>query len=287
MRLGIVCGLTTYLASVKVIARHIEAAGFESMWMPDHPVMPVRRASSDTGGGTMPTYYAHLLDPFVGLAAAAGATASLRLGTSVALIAERDPLVTAKEVSTIDLTSNGRFELGIGAGWLREEGELLGVNWPRRWAQTREHLLAMRACWSHEVSEFHGEFVDFPPLVSDPKPVQNPHPPVLIAGELQGAATRVTEYGDGWMPRYDRISLAGLRSGSDAIRQRLAGAGRDPGRFATTVFRCPPETGAVAELAATGVERALIVLPPVAGQEALDTVSQWSETLLPAAGQGG
>lgn len=286
MKLGIVCGLTTYLASVKPIARHVESEGFESMWMPDHPVMPVRRASSDTGGGTMPTYYAHLLDPFVGLAAAAGATTRLRLGTSVALIAERNPLVTAKEVSTIDLVSNGRFELGIGAGWLREEGELLGVNWPRRWAQTREHLLAMRTCWMDEVSEFHGEFVDFPPLTSDPKPVQKPHPPVLIAGELRGAAGRVVEFGDGWMPRYDRISLDALRAGSDDIRERLGAAGRDPGKFATSVFRVPPEPDVIAKVAATGAERALVVLPAVARQEALDTVSNWAETLIPAAGEG-
>jgi probable F420-dependent oxidoreductase len=283
VKLGIVCGLTAYFAGVKRIARHIEACGFESMWMIDHPIVPVKRASVYGGGGAMPPHYAHILDPFIGLAAAAGATTTLRLGTSIALVPERDPLVMAKEISTIDLVSNGRFEFGVGAGWIKEEGEILGVHWARRWAQTREYILAMKSCWTDEISEFHGEFVDFPPLYSDPKPVQTPHPPVLIAGEMERAAERIVEYGDGWMPRYDRIDLDAMVATRAQLSERYARAGRDFSTFTMSVFRCPPEVDAVADLAARGADRALLILPPVAEAEAIDTVSNWAQSLLPAA----
>ena len=283
MDLGIVCGLTSYFADVKRLARHIESCGFESMWMIDHPVMPVKRASA-YGGGAMPSHYAHIMDPMVSLAGAAGATTRLRLGTSIALVPEREPLVMAKEVATLDLVSGGRFEFGVGAGWLREEGEILGVNWTRRWAQTREHLLAMKACWGEEIAEFHGEFVDFPPLYSDPKPVQDPHPPILIAGELRHAADRILEYGDGWMPRYDRTSLEHMAATRAVLAERFAAAGRDFSRFTMNVFRCPPELDALHDVAAAGADRALLILPPVAAPEALETVSAWAEQLLPAFG---
>ena len=283
MKLGIVCGLTAYFASVKDLARHIEACGFESMWMIDHPVMPVRRQSDYGAGGGMPPHYAHILDPFIGLAAAAGATSRIRIGTSIALVPERDPLVMAKEVGTIDLVSNGRFEFGVGAGWLREEGEILGVNWSRRWAQTREYVLAMKACWTQEISEFRGEFVNFPPLYSDPKPVQTPHPPVLIAGELDHALKRIVEYGDGWLPRYDRLSVEGMLSMRERLAKAYAQAGRDFDSFSMSVFRCPPTVAALAEVKAAGAERALLILPPGEPQMQLDTVSEWAQTLLVAA----
>ena len=285
MKLGIVCGLTAYFAGVKKIARHIEACGFESMWMVDHPVMPVRRTSEYAGGGAMAPHYAHILDPFIGLAAAAGATSTLRIGTSIALVAERNPLLMAKEISTIDLVSNGRFEFGIGAGWLKEEGELLGVQWARRWAQTREHILAMNQCWTKEIAEFHGQFVDFPPLYCDPKPVQSPHPPVLIAGEMAGAAARIVEYGDGWLPRFDRIDLDQMMTMRAQMAERYAAAGRDFETFSISMFRCPPQADAIADLAARGIERALLILPPVEEAVALETVSEWAESLLTVAGE--
>ena len=159
MQVGIFYMPTAYTADVVTLARRVEALGFESLWVPDHPVMPVERTSPFPGGGEMPDVYAHLMDPLVTLAAAAGATERIRLGTGIVLAAEREPLVLAKEAATLDLVSNGRFELGVGAGWQREEAEILGVHWKRRWAHVREHVLAMKACWRDGLAEFHGEYV--------------------------------------------------------------------------------------------------------------------------------
>ena len=170
VQVGIFYMPTAYTADVVTLARRVEELGFESLWVPDHPIMPVERTSPFPGGGEMPDTYAHLM----ALAAAAGATEHIRLGTGIVLAAEREPLVLAKEVATLDLVSNGRFEFGVGAGWQREEAEILGVHWRRRWAHVREHVLAMKACWRDGLAEFHGEYVDFPPVWSDPKPVQRP-----------------------------------------------------------------------------------------------------------------
>ena len=282
VQVGVFYMPTAYTADVVTLARRVEALGFESLWVPDHPIMPVERTSAFPGGGEMPASYAHLMDPLVALAAAAGATERIRLGTGIVLAAEREPLVLAKEVATLDLVSNGRLELGIGAGWQREEGEILGVHWNRRWAQVREHVLAMKACWGDGVAEFHGEYVDFPPLWSDPKPVQRPHPPILIAGELARAPERIVDYGDGWIPRFVRTTPDEVAATRRRLETVYREAGRDFSRFRITMFGARPDRDTHRRLADAGVDRVLQILRVSPEGDALARLETWAERLLAA-----
>ena len=201
-KLGVMMFATRATMPLPRLAERVEALGFESLFLPEHPVIPERFESEYPGGGPLPDEYRMMVDPYVGLAAAAGATRSIRLGTSISLILERRPLLAAKAIATLDRVSHGRVVLGIGSGWLREEGDVFNVDWERRGSQMREFVAAMKACWTDEVSSFNGRYVRFPEVIVEPKPVQRPHPPILIAGELALAARRAAEWGNGWMPRY-------------------------------------------------------------------------------------
>jgi probable F420-dependent oxidoreductase len=280
MKTGIVFWATACSGDIVSVARHVEQLGFESLWLVDHPIIPHGFKTPFPGGGTMPQEYTQLMEPLVALAAAAGATERIRLGTAILLIPERNPLVTAKEIATLDQISNGRLELGIGAGWLREEGEILGTHWPRRWTQTREYIQAMKTCWSREVAEFHGEYVDFPPLYSDPKPLQQPHPPILIAGELARAAERIADYGDGWIPRHGRISPEELATARRSIEAKYRQQGRSFRQFQMTLFNCPPTSEAYRLYADVGVDRVLHILPVGSEQETLRQLERWADKLL-------
>jgi len=202
MQVGIAMFVTDYSIDVVSLAQKAEACGFDSVWLPEHPVIPVRTTTPFPGAadGVIPPYYAHVMDPFVALAAAAAATSTIKLGTGICLVPERHPLHTAKEIATLDQISGGRFLFGIGAGWLKEETEMFGANFPRRWSVTREAVLAMKELWTKDEAEFHGAFIDFPPVQSYPKPVQKPHPPILLGGAATNVLQRVVAYGDGWMP---------------------------------------------------------------------------------------
>lgn len=280
MKIGIFYMPTSYSVDVATMAQHVEGLGFESLWLPDHPVIPVERTSPYPGGGEMPDYYGHIMDPFVALAAAAGATSRIKLGTGIVLVPERDPLVTAKEVATLDQVSGGRFLFGIGAGWLKEEGEVMGTVWKRRWSQTREYMLAMKACWSEGPAEFHGEFVDFPLLHSDPKPLQQPHPPILIAGEMEKAPARIIEYGDGWIPRYIMVTPASIESTRRHIEEQFRQQGRDFSRFEISIFGAKPDREDHRRLADAGVDRVVQMLRVSEPEDTLKRVDIWADTLL-------
>ena len=204
---GICLLMTRHDFDIVGLARKVEELGFGSLWAPEHGVVPADFSVGESGARSgAPSAYSdgrinQIIDPLVYLAAAAAATTSVRLGTGICLVPERNPIRLAKEVATLDLVSGGRFMFGIGAGWLQGEAEVLGADFPRRWRQTREYVNAMKELWTQPVSEFHGQWVDFPPIICNPKPVQQPHPPVLIGGELRRAAQRVADYGDGWLPR--------------------------------------------------------------------------------------
>ena len=202
MKVGISTFLTDYSIDVATLAARAEEYGFESLWLPEHPVLPVNAQTPWPGAsdGVIPRYYADIVDPFVALARASAVTSSLKLGTGVCLLPERSPLLLAKEVATLDMYSQGRFLFGIGAGWLREETEMMGGDFPHRWSQTRESVLAMKQLWTSTESEYHGNFYDFPPVYSFPRPTQRPHPPVYLGGMAANVFKRVVDYGDGWMP---------------------------------------------------------------------------------------
>ncbi len=248
---GICLLMTQHDFDLVGLARKVEELGFGSLWAPEHGVVPADFSVGAAGARAgAPSAYAdgrinQIIDPLVYLAAAASVTQSVKLGTGICLVPERNPIRLAKEVATLDLVSGGRFLFGIGAGWLQGEAEVLGADFPRRWAQTREYVYAMKELWREPAAEFHGRWVDFPPVICNPKPVQQPHPPVLIGGELNRAAQRVADYGDGWLPRARSTSAYSdpdkLPEARRRIEELYRANGRDSSGLNITMWDAPPD----------------------------------------------
>ena len=213
----------------------------------------------------IPESYSHFIDPFVALARASGVTSRIKLGTGIVLVPERNPLLLAKEVATLDLFSGGRFLFGIGAGWLREETELMGGDFDHRWTQTRESVLAMKELWTKAEAEFHGKYYDFPPVRSYPKPAQKPHPPVLLGGGAKNVLQRVVAWGDGWLP--NQITPEQLRESRATLDRLAKDAGRDPTAITITVHGQPADRDLIRRLLDAGANRVL-VRPPAVKTEA-------------------
>jgi len=228
MKIGLLMPFTGYTANPAAFARTAEGLGFESVWIPEHPILPVNPKTPFPGtNGPIPNVYSQMCDPFVALSMAAAVTTHLKVATGICLVPERSALVTAKEVATLDAFSNGRFLFGIGAGWLREESELLGVDFPKRWTQTAEYIAAMRELWSKDEASFDGKYVKFSPVRCNPKPVQQPGPPVLIGSLDKNALKRVAKWADGWCPigvphGYVKKQLDELRRACDAVGRDFA-----------------------------------------------------------------
>src|ERR671918_2345309 len=236
MNFGVTMFPTRYSVGPAELARAVEERGFESLFFPEHTHIPTSRRSPWPGGADLPNEYRETFDPFLALTAAAAVTERLLVGTGICLVVERDPVTTAKEVASLDLLSGGRFLFGVGGGWNREEMENHGTDPRTRFRLLRERVLAMKAIWTEGEAEFHGEFVDFDPLWSWPKPVQRPHPPVLVGGNGPGVLDRVLEFGDGWMPNPSR---GRIRDGMEELARRAEEAGRGP--VPVTVFGARPE----------------------------------------------
>jgi probable F420-dependent oxidoreductase len=259
MHIGLHMFATEYAIHVAELAREAEQRGFESLLLPEHTHIPTSRRSPWPGGPDLPQEYWHTHDPFVALAIAAAATSTLRLGTGICLVIERDPITTAKCVASLDVLSNGRFLFGIGGGWNAEEMENHGTEFKSRFALMRERVLAMKEIWTREKAEFHGRFVNFDPIWAYPKPAQKPHPPVLLGGETGYTLDRVVEFCDGWLPRgrggFD------IAAGLADLRTRAAKAGRDMKTISVTVFGASPDPAVLDRYAALGVTRATFGLP--------------------------
>ena len=273
MKFGISMFPTRYSIGPVELARAVEERGFESLFVPEHTHIPTSRRSPWPGGPDMPDEYRETLDPFLFLTAAAVVTERLLLGTGICLVVERDPITTAKEVATLDLLSGGRFLFGVGGGWNREEMENHGTDPAQRFAVLRDRVLAMKEIWTRDEAEFHGRHVDFDPLWQWPKPVQRPHPPVLVAGNGPGTLDRVLEYGDGWIPIPGRGSVA-LGEGTARLRQLAAERGRPP--IPVTVFGARPEAEIIDHYGDAGVDRVLFRLPSVATPEALKLLDTYA-----------
>ena len=248
------------------LALEAEDRGFESLFFPEHTHIPTARRTPYPAGGPLPEEYSHSLDPFVALGAAAAVTSQLRLGTAVCLVAQRDPIVLAKEVASLDHLSGGRVVFGIGYGWNVEEMEDHGVVPSTRRALAREKVLAMQRLWRDEVAGFDGQYVGFEPSWSWPKPVQRPHPPILIGGGPSPALFRhVVEYASGWMP------LTGI--GSSDVRAALRTAAEDAGRSPASVEVVPvwvrPDRATLEHYATLGITRAVLGLPPAPADQVL------------------
>src|SRR6266850_4879771 len=235
MNVGISVPLPAYLVDVGAMARKAEELGFESFWCAEHPFIPVQTQTRFPGSadGVIPETYSHFVDPFVALARASGTTSRIKLGTGIVLVPERNPLLLAKEVSTLDHFSGGRFIFGIGAGWLREETELLGGDFPHRWTQTAEYVAAMRALWTKGEASFEGKYVKFPAIRSYPRPAQPAGPPVLLGSRDKNALKRVAKWGDGWFP--NRVTPDDMKRDLATLRDECRAVGHDFAKLDITV----------------------------------------------------
>jgi probable F420-dependent oxidoreductase len=278
MKFGLFIFPTATTPSPVDLARAAEDSGFESLWFPDHSHIPVSRETpwgGVKGAAPLPEWYWRHLDQFVALAAAAAVTTTLKLGTGITLVAQRDPLWLAKEVASLDFMSGGRVIFGIGYGWNKEEMASHGVAYGQRRALLREKVLMMKELWTKEEASFHGELLHLEPSWAWPKPVQRPHPPILM-GAAAGPRTiaDMVEFCDGWMPNIARHDLD-HRLGE--VRQAIAQAGRDPATFeiSTTGTRRDPQV--IEHLQQLGVERVLMALPQGSADEAFDRVGELAD----------
>ncbi len=267
MKFGVFIFATDQSIDVAPLAKAAEERGFESLWLPEHVHIPVSRETPYPRHpeGILPEMYKRTYDPFVALGVAAGATTTLNLGTGVCLVTERDPIVLAKEVASLDRLSGGRFHFGIGAGWLKEEMEALSTKFETRWKLTEERIAAMKLAWTEDEPEYHGKFVDMPKTFVYPKPAQDPHPPVLIGAASRWARQRVVDWGDGWIPNATDPGF--IEHGIVDIRNRAERAGRDPDSITTGVFGVVEE--ALSEYERMGVDRAIFSLPSVGHDEVI------------------
>ena len=239
MNIGTSIPLPAYTIDPAFMAKKAEDLGFESIWYAEHPVLPVQSASQFPSGGPIPESYAHFTDPYIALSRASGVTTNIKLGTGITLVPERNPLLLAKEIATLDRFSGGRFLFGIGAGWNREETELMGGDFDHRWTQVRESVDVMKELWTKDEAEFHGKYYDFPPVKCNPKPLQSPHPPIILGGASRNVLRRIATWADGWLPL--RISPEELET-SRKILDALAGEiGRDPSEITITAYGQNPD----------------------------------------------
>jgi probable F420-dependent oxidoreductase len=259
-------GIATFVTDESIhpgrLGAALEERGFDSLFIAEHTHIPVSRETPFPGGGELPRRYYRTLDPFVALTAAAATTSELLLATGIALVPQRDVIHLAKQVASLDLVSGGRAVLGVGTGWNLEEMRNHGADPRTRGALANERLAALKAIWTHEQAEFHGEYVDFDPIFSWPKPVRRPHPPIYVGGETRPALDRLARYGDGWLPRPHTPPKEIIR-----VREWLADQGRTD--VPVTVFALGQDPAAVAGYAQAGVERVTFLLRDLPESQAL------------------
>ncbi len=266
MKFGVLTFLTDYTLKPAELAVAMEERGLEIFMVPEHTHIPTSRETPFPPGGDIPREYLHTLDPFVALTAAAAVTERLQIGTGISLVVQHDPIVLAKQVATLDYVSNGRFVFGIGGGWNREEMRNHGTAFESRFRLMRERIEAMKAIWTEDKASYHGRFVDFDDIWQYPKPVQQPHPPIIIGGDAERTLERVVRYGDEWMP-VGFIQLDRFVSRVAQLQDLAAAAGRE--RIPVGLYGCPEETGALQAFIQAGAERLLFWLPSCGYDEAM------------------
>jgi probable F420-dependent oxidoreductase len=272
---GVLIWLTDQTVTPVRIAREIEDRGYESLWLGDHSHLPVERRTPYPLGGELAPEYARFIDPFVGLSMAAVVTGRIKLGCAVCLVAERDPIVLAKEVATLDLLSGGRVQLGVGFGWNAEELADHGVAYADRFTVVRERVAAMKALWTQEVASYEGKFVRLSPSWCWPKPLQRPHPPILVGAAGPTGLRHVVDYGDGWIPVAGKV---GERIGE--LRRLAEEAGRDPAALSVSVMSPRPTPATLEHYREAGVDRVILWIPPPGRADDVErTLDGWQELL--------
>ncbi len=276
MRFGVMMFPTDYSIGPGELGAMVEERGFESLFFPEHTHIPVSRKTPYPAGGELPREYWHTYDPFIALTAAAAATEQLRVATGICLVIERDPIITAKQVASVDRLSGGRLLFGVGAGWNIEEMANHGTDGATRFDVMRERVEAMKAIWTEEEPSYHGRYVNFDPLWSWPKPLQQPHPPILVGGNGPTVVDRVLAIGDEWMP--NAMPDAGaLQQRIRDFHERAAAAGRSG--MGVTLYAAPAKAQAIADYERAGVDRYVFLLRSEAHEEVEPRLDRLQEVI--------
>ncbi|MGC2202727.1 MAG: LLM class F420-dependent oxidoreductase [Stellaceae bacterium] len=283
MDFGALMFFTDYAIPATELAQALEERGFESVWAPEHSHIPTSRKSPWPGGGELPKVYYEAMDPFVSLTAAAVATKVLKVATGVCLVQQRDPIQTAKLVASIDQVSGGRFLFGVGGGWNAEEMADHGTEFRTRFKLMRERIEAMKEIWTKTKAEYHGDMLDFPEMMAWPKPVQRPHPPILVGGAFPHAARRAVRYGDGWAPIAGRGPEGDIGQILPRFKSMLSEAGRDPQSVPVTLFGVGEDVDRLAHYRELGIARVVVMLPSDKSDAILPTLDRWAELIRRAA----
>ena len=279
MQFGAAMFFTDYSMTPAALARALEERGFESVWAPEHSHIPLSRASAYPQGGELPKKYYDVMDPFVSLTAAAAATDKLKVATGICIIVQRDPIQTAKLVASIDQVSLGRFLFGVGAGWNADEMADHGTDFKTRFQLMDERIAAMRSIWTQTKPEYHGDFVDFPPMMTWPKPIQKPHPPVIIGGAFPYGARRAIAFGDGWMPHVTRPQYDDVGEYLPRFKDMAAEAGRDLQSVPVTVWGVGDDAERLKRHHDLGVVRAVVSLPSETEDTILPVLDRWADII--------
>lgn len=277
MDFGAVMFYTDYSMAPGALGQALEARGFESIWAPEHSHIPVSRASPYPGGGELPKPYYDVMDPFLCLTAAAAVTKSLKLGTGVCLVIQRDTIQTAKEVASLDQLSGGRFLFGVGGGWNAEEMADHGTEFKTRFKLMRERVEAMKEIWTKSKAEYHGALVNFDPTFAWPKPVRKPHPPVIVGGAFPHAARRAIAYGDGWIPLAMRAPNGDISEQLSAFKQMAKEAGRES--LPVTLFAVPENLDLLKRWRDLGVARCIVYLASEKDDTILPVLDRWADVI--------
>jgi len=276
MKIGGAVFFTDYSMTPAEMGRALEERGFDSVWAPEHSHIPLSRKSPFPSGDDVSKKYYDALDPFVALTAAAAATTKLLVGTGVCLVAQRDPIQTAKSVASIDQISNGRFLFGVGNGWNQDEMENHGTVFETRHKLARERIEAMKEIWTKSKAEYHGEFVNFDPMMAWPKPVQKPHPPILVGGAFPFSARRALRYGDGWIPHRVRKTYNDVFDLMPNFRQMAAEAGRDLASVPVTIWGAKPDIDLLKRDRDGGISRIIITFESAKLDTVLPEMDKWA-----------
>jgi len=280
MEIGAAIFFTDYSMAPADLAVALEERGFESLWVAEHSHIPAtRRFSHPAGEAALTKEYYDVMDPFVTLSAAASVTKRLMLGTAICLVIQRDTIQTAKAVASLDQISKGRFLFGIGCGWNAEEMEDHGTVYETRTLKMREQIEAMKEIWTKDKPEYHGEIVDFPSMMTWPKPTQKPHPPVIVGGAFRLAARRAIRYGDGILPFAASTGSGSAEEFMPVWRRMAAEAGRDPQSLSVTVGGAPEDLVVLRRNRDLGVTRMNVRLPPAKADEILPILDRWAKLI--------